>query len=98
MFKAPRDSPRTKDETERQGSRRSEPSGICWCCRTVLGPRSRQSDGALGAASPQASAAMDSRLAWGPARPTADVRSCSLGWELAPRRRADTGELVGLFR
>ncbi|MXQ89708.1 hypothetical protein E5288_WYG011600 [Bos mutus] len=28
MFKAPRDSPRTKDETERQGSRRSEPSVV----------------------------------------------------------------------
>ena len=34
---------------------------------------------------------MDSCLAWGPARPTADVRSCSLGRELAPRRRADAG-------
>lgn len=70
----------------------------CYIDCIGLGPRSRQSDGALGAASPQASAAMDSSLAWGPARPTADVRSCSLGWELAPRRRADTGELVGLFR
>lgn len=29
MFKAPRDSPRTKDETEQRGSRCSEPSGVC---------------------------------------------------------------------
>lgn len=34
----------------------------------------------------------------GPARPAADVRSRSLGRELAPRRRAGVGELAGVFR